>query len=215
MEGIQLLPRQFSILNTVSPARIPILGPGGIGKTATALVILHHEQVEKQFNQHRYFVSCEGAVTPSILLSQIMQVFGLQPKESDDAFKVLHAKLTSLGPLLLVLDNFETPWMESGAQTKVGDILHRIASIMEVSIILTMRGSTPPFRIQWTQLENFPPLLQLHPDAAKAIFLAVNPMSLDSKSEQDLVILLQEMDHMPLAVILVAQLSTGGLVNIF
>jgi len=201
--------KAVSILEAVSPARIPILGAGGMGKTATALVILHHEQVQNRFQQQRYFVPCDAAVTPSILVNSIVQVLDISHKQDDDIMAILQAKLASLGLVLLVLDNFEIPWLESGAQTEVGDILSKITSIQGVSLILTMRGSAPPFRIQWTHLQHFSPLLPLHPDAAKAVFLTINPISLDSQEEKDLVLLLQEMDHVPLAIILIAQVSTG------
>jgi hypothetical protein len=43
-------------------------------------------------------------------------------------------------PLLLVLDNFETPWNESEEYTAVESILQRIADVEGVSLIITMRG---------------------------------------------------------------------------
>ena len=167
---------------------------------------MHHELTKSKFSQHRYFVSCDAAITCSAFLNTLMGVFGLQHREGDNPLNTLRAYLVSQGPLLLVLDNFETPWMESGAQNQVGIILSKIVSIKEVSLIMTMRGSAPPYNIQWTK---FPSLLPLAPAAAKAVFLAVNPVSLDSTSEDSLDLLLQELDYVPLALILVAQVSTG------
>src|ERR1700733_1164 len=65
-----------SLLETTRPARLVILGAGGMGKTATALTILHHERVQDTFQNNCYFVSCEAAVTSGLLVQAVLQVLG-------------------------------------------------------------------------------------------------------------------------------------------
>ncbi|KAI0046396.1 TPR-like protein [Auriscalpium vulgare] len=52
-------------------ARIAILGPGGIGKTAFALEILHNEKLIERFQDYRYFIACNTCTTLELLLLKI------------------------------------------------------------------------------------------------------------------------------------------------
>ena len=110
--------------------------------------------------------------------------------------------------MLLLLDNFESVWDISSGRDLVLDLLQKIGSVRHVSLMITMRGTVPPAGIIWTRFENLPPL---SPADAKDMFLAINP-SLDNagcEGEQDLDMLLAEMDHVPLAVRLLAQVCIG------
>jgi len=71
-----------------------------------------------------------------------------------------------------------------------------------------MRGSTPPWGIIWTRFDSLPPL---PPQAAKDAFLAINSLSSDEDSgnRDSLDTLLEEMDYVPLAIRLLAQVSIG------
>jgi predicted AAA+ superfamily ATPase len=42
------------------PARITILGPGGMGKTTLAMAALHHPAIVEKYNAI-HFISCESA----------------------------------------------------------------------------------------------------------------------------------------------------------
>lgn len=104
----------IALLQTTKPTRLAILGAGGMGKTATALTILHDQRVQDIFEQNCFFVSCEAAVTSSLLVKGILQVLGAQTSEKEDSLTTLHKCLMSTGFLLLVLDNFETLWETPG-----------------------------------------------------------------------------------------------------
>ena len=73
-----------------------------------------------------------------------------------------------------------------------------------------MRGAAPPAGVRWTQIDSLPPL---SPKAAEEAFLAINPLSIDGNIDSDnqcnLDILLKEMDYVPLAIRLLAQVSMG------
>jgi tetratricopeptide (TPR) repeat protein len=88
------------------------------------------------------------------------------------------------------------------------DLLQKIVNAKSVSLVITMRASVPPSGITWTHFDCLP---QLSPTDAKQIFLAINPSSndVDSRDEECLDKLLAEMDYVPLAVRLLAQVSIG------
>src|SRR5262245_12931167 len=198
-----------SLIISDVPTRICILGAGGMGKTATALTILHHDRVQRAFQRCCYFVPCDAATTPSLLISGILQVLQVQCIDGEDSLTTLHRFLASAPRILILLDNFDTPWEGTGAQIEVEDMLCRISAVKHVSLLVTMRGSVSPSEIQWTQLEKSSILPPLTPDAARSVFLAVNPAIHDLDSDQDLDLLLQELDYVPLAIKLIAQVGKG------
>jgi len=143
------------LIKTSQPARLAILGAGGIGKTSAALAILHHEEMQLMFTKRCYFVSCEASASVGLLLQAILSVLGVQSGSEEDPLTILHhALMVQSAPLLLVLDNFETPWDESDNQTEVESVLGRIAAVFHVTLIVTMRGVACPSDVAWTQ----PPL---------------------------------------------------------
>jgi tetratricopeptide (TPR) repeat protein len=198
-----------SLLETTKSARLVILGAGGMGKTATALTILHDERVQDTFQNHRYFVSCEAAITSSLLVQSVLHVLGAKVPEKEDLLTTLHKCLVSSGPMVLVLDNFETPWDIPGLQPEVQDILCRIATVKNVSLIVTMRGNTSPYGIKWSWTDKLSMLVQLEPEAARLAYLAVDPDAGDGRSDNDLRSLLHEMDYVPLAIMLMANIGKG------
>jgi hypothetical protein len=52
-------------------ARLAIRGYGGIGKTSVALAVCHHPKVQAAFERRRFFVECDTAETPTLLLQEI------------------------------------------------------------------------------------------------------------------------------------------------
>ena len=134
-----LVAEAVHLIKTAQPARLAILGAGGMGKTSAALAILYHEEVQLMFGKKQYFVSCEAVTSTSLLLQAILHVLGVQSASNDDPLTILHQILiVQAAPLLLVLDNFETPWDESDDQTEVESVLGRIVAVPHVTLIVTM-----------------------------------------------------------------------------
>ena len=192
------------LIQIAQPARLAILGAGGIGKTSVALAILHHEEMQQMFDERHYFVSCEAATSVSLLMQAILTVLGVQSGSKEDPLTVMHNMLmVQSAPLLMVLDNFDTPW-ESENQTEVGSLLCRIAGVLHVTLIITMQGIIRPFDVAWTQ-PPLDPLVPLSLNAARQAFLKVNSDKASSQPELDE--LLKELECVPLAVKLIAQLA--------
>ena len=188
--------------------RLAILGSGGIGKTSTALHILHHKDVVSRYQKYRYFVGCDAVNSAEALATLIIQVMQVPARVGENIVTFLHGILLSSPPTLLLLDNFETVWDVPAGREGILDLLQKIGNAKNVSLMITIRAAVPPPSITWTHSSC---LLPLAPLDAKSLFLAINPslMEEDNDSHKSLDTLLAEMDYVPLAVHLLAQVSRG------
>lgn len=183
------------------PPRICILGIGGIGKTALAVSILHHERVAAKFCEGRYFLPCDAITSADLLLVELAAALDMDEGLPGNPLKSVHHKLKQV-PCLLVLDNFETPWESPQTRSEIESLLAEITSIETVSLILTMRGSQMPSGTRWSKI--LPPLQPVDADSAVAIFEAITQREADKYALK----LIQAMDYIPLAITLVANLTS-------
>lgn len=180
-----------------TPARVTVLGTGGIGKTTLTLKALRDRQVAARFTEARHFVRCEGATNRDGVVGAIASQLGVSSVARLD-----QAVLAALAakPAVLVLDNFETPWQ--AAMMDVEEYLGAISGIDSLNLVVTIRGTERPAGVAWTAAVE-PPLLPL-PDARRA-FLAIagekfaNDPSLDP--------LLESIDRLPIAISLMSHLA--------
>ncbi|KZP29403.1 TPR-like protein [Athelia psychrophila] len=189
--------------------RIAILGAGGLGKTSIALHLIHQDVLVQRYNGRQFFVGCDGVTSADGLASLILQILGgASSALGENAVNALHAALSGSLPTLFLLDNFESIWDAQGDHNAVRELLKKIASVKSVSLIITMRATDPPTEIRWTWSETIP---ALSPTSAKDTFLAIHGQ-LPSGSNSDnevLCELLKELDYVPLAIHLLAQVSRG------
>ncbi|KZP09205.1 hypothetical protein FIBSPDRAFT_938574 [Athelia psychrophila] len=188
-------------------ARLAILGAGGMGKTSTALHVIHHEAVVARYKDRIFFVACDAATSADLLASRILQVIGVSVDAKENLLTALHLALKCGLPTLLLLDNFESLWEAEKDHTATRDLLQKIAGSPSSTLILTMRATTPPPGIRWTFFESLPPLPA---SSAKEVFLAINATFCDGSDDGDEVLdeLLMELDYVPLAIHLLAHVST-------
>ena len=96
-----------------TPARIAILGAGGMGKTTLALSSLHDPAVIAHFPS-RYFVSCEAVTSASALVGEIANVLRIPPSKRDE--HIMDVVISSFhGNSVLCLDDFESIWDKEAA----------------------------------------------------------------------------------------------------
>src|SRR5207249_11244053 len=88
----------------------PILvqGGAGFGKTTLTTAVLHEPPVQARFALRTFFVRCEAARSAAAVLDHLAGVFGITG--AADTRSALLGRLQRLAPLVLVLDNAETPW---------------------------------------------------------------------------------------------------------
>lgn len=208
----ELILRLAKIIASNPQPRIAILGAGGMGKTSTALYLLHHDLASARYGHRRYLVTCDAVTSAESLALRILQILKATPNKRENPLTSLHCALKSSPPTLLLLDNFESLWDADGAdlnRSGIRDLLQKIAGIPAAALIVTMRASVPPPGIIWTFSETLPPLSL---SFARDVFLAINPTSLsDGAASGGKVLnsLLQELDCVPLAITLLAQVSLG------
>jgi tetratricopeptide (TPR) repeat protein len=184
-------------------ARVPILGPGGMGKTSVALAVANDATIVQRFEDRRHFVPCEEVTNPAPLVELIALHLGVVLPASNPFQHLLASLYTQFSPCLVVLDNFETPWDSLTTRTETEEIIAQLSSVPTLSLIITMRGETPPFGIDWSYPSS--QLLPLPLDAAKATFLKICPSD-DEKLEE----LLTALDCVPLAVTLIAYVGRSS-----
>ncbi|KZV62632.1 TPR-like protein [Peniophora sp. CONT] len=184
-----------------SPARVAILGSGGIGKTSIALTVLHRPEVEGRYGEGRFFMSCEAVSTAEGVLQELLKTFRLAVDAQNRVTPrdQLVSHLRTLPPGILCLDNLETPW--DADALGVESLLSDIASFSHFALLVTTRGGDRPRGVAWTQ-PFLPEITPLTLEAALDTWDAICG-SHDLHSEQ----LVKAVDLVPLAVTLLAQLA--------
>ncbi|KZO96436.1 TPR-like protein [Calocera viscosa TUFC12733] len=175
--------------------RIPLLGPGGIGKTSVAAAVINNRRVRAKYGRHILFVSCEGLDTAEGILNALAASLHVPP-----GLEVLRAVLTSLlsqGCVLLALDNLETAW-DSLDKTNVEQLLSKLAELSSLSLLVTMRGAVRPAGVDWAET-CADPLTPLSHDAARQLW-----MSIARRRDHNVDQLLNRLDGLPLAITLLA-----------
>ncbi|KAJ7633317.1 P-loop containing nucleoside triphosphate hydrolase protein, partial [Mycena polygramma] len=179
--------------------RIAILGGGGMGKTTLARVVLHHPDTASRF-EHIFFVSAESANNSVELAALIGLHLGLDPGQ--DLTRTVVQYFAKQQPVLLILDNLETPWEPMHSRGAVEEFLSLLTDIKHLALIITMRGAERPGKVRWTH-PFLPPLKPLSDDAAQQIFDDITDNPDESKDKTRL---LRSTENMPLAVVLIAHL---------
>ncbi|KAG8876040.1 hypothetical protein FRB97_004506 [Tulasnella sp. 331] len=194
-------------ITTTGSPRYAIHGPGGIGKTALSMVVMDHPGVVGKYGDSRHFVQCEQATSPALLIELVARGLGIE-ESSKDRMKDVMARLRhSSQPVLLVLDNFETPWDIVGEQSRVESILCQITSLPHVGILLTMRSDRPPSTdVQWS-IPWLDPLSGLREEPGRALYISIDPKA---GSDSSLDALLAALSYMPLAIKLMASMGRSG-----
>ncbi|KAF8132711.1 hypothetical protein K438DRAFT_2031717 [Mycena galopus ATCC 62051] len=186
----------------VPPARMAILGPGGMGKTTLAMAALHHTNVVEKYTS-RYFIPCDSAHTRDALVATFASYLGLESSRGVVRELVHHL---STGPLcLVVFDNLETTWEPVDERAKVEEFLSLLADVSNVTLLITMRGAERPAKVQWTR-PFLRPLKPLGSNAAYETFIEIAD-EIDVK--EDINELLQITDNIPLAIQLIATVASS------
>ncbi|KZO90394.1 hypothetical protein CALVIDRAFT_602986 [Calocera viscosa TUFC12733] len=179
-------------------ARLAILGTAGIGKTTMAAVMLYDGDIEAKFGTRRIFIRCEAITSADGIVSGLADALKLTTDNRSDLLRsVVQYLRNTEAPVLLVLDNFETPW-DSADQDAVEEILGHLDTVKNLSFMVTMRGTKRPGGIKWSQ----PVLPSLEPvdlPAARTIYSANG-----GRDGRRLDHLLELLDGLPLAIVLLA-----------
>jgi len=196
-----------TILDNPEGTRLAILGPGGIGKTSVSLAIIHDQRIAKWFKKAYHWIPCEQANSIPFLVLLIARSLDIKFISNDPMNDIKLFLRRYPQPRILIFDNLETPMDTEGLKKEVEKLIQAIASYPKVSIIITMRGVLRPCpKIPWT-MPYLTPLKPLSLDAARQTFVDINPEVIGDPHLDDL---LKALDCVPLAVTIIASLSTLG-----
>ncbi|KAF8074034.1 hypothetical protein FPV67DRAFT_1666763 [Lyophyllum atratum] len=181
--------------------RVCLLGPGGMGKTCTARAIMAHPDMKQYLpDGSRVWVPCVKATSVSLFLDTLYSSLGTTRNTGNTHDDIIFELQLSEG-LVLLLDNFETPWSIDGGRAEVEQILRDISRIPRISFLVTMRSATPPCDdIQW-HVVNLP---AVDSDAARRIYTNIYAKGHDDAKLPEL---LELVGHMPLAITLMAKVG--------
>ncbi|KAF5365248.1 hypothetical protein D9758_005489 [Tetrapyrgos nigripes] len=181
-------------------AFLATLGARGIGRTSIALHINNAPEVKKKYEKASYFLPCEVLSNTNLLLQGLIQRLDIEVGQGESQHKKLEDYFRiNTQSILLILDNFETPW--NNDQMGIENLLGKLASFDQISTIVTMRGSKGPGSIYWKRLgsESIPPLSL---ESAKRVFLEISGKE-QLDEENDIVeTISKELDCVPLAITL-------------
>ncbi len=186
-------------LLVLQPEPVPVLGPPGIGKTNLALTVAHDARVEARYGSRRSFVRCDGLRSRAALAGAIASTLGLTLSPNNES-----AVLVELGraPTLLIVDNAETPW--DSDTLEVEELLGRLTGVPGLALLVTLRGNERPAGVAWREAFRPQPI---SPAAARELFLSLAGRQFAGDPHLD--DLLSALDHVPLAITLVAALAEG------
>ncbi|KAG6905190.1 hypothetical protein DXG01_004356, partial [Tephrocybe rancida] len=181
-----------------------LLGPGGMGKTSTSLAVMNHPDVEARFAEHlRVWVPCVKAPSTSLLIDTLCTSLGISIKSGNPLSDILLVLRTS-PPIVLVLDNFETPWNAAEGQSEVEQVIRDINRIPHVTLFVTIRSSSPPCEdLPWHRVD----LRAVDAAAARDIYISWHPKG---NEDPEIPGLLELIGHMPLAVMLMAKFAASN-----
>ncbi|KZO96446.1 hypothetical protein CALVIDRAFT_459676, partial [Calocera viscosa TUFC12733] len=175
--------------------RIPLLGPGGIGKTSIAATVINNRRVKAKYGRRILFVSCEGLVTAEGILNVLATCLHVPP--GSESLRSVLTCLLSQGCTLLVLDNLETAW-DSSDKVNVEQLLGKLAELSSLSLLVTMRGAVRPAGVDWADT-CADPITPLSLDAARQLWI-----SIARRHDNNVDRLLNRLDGLPLAITLMA-----------
>ncbi|KAJ7585556.1 P-loop containing nucleoside triphosphate hydrolase protein [Mycena floridula] len=195
------LARIFSKLaSSLKCAHIALLGAGGQGKTETALQAMAHPAIKEYYDKkNRIWVPCDEATSSELFLDVLFNSLALS-KDNNNTLEVILKELCKTSkPIILLLDNFETPWNAPGARGAVAHILQEITQFSHVALFVTMRATVAPCEdIEWEEIKIQP----LGPEASHQLFVSIHPQL---EHDPELSDLLETVGHMALAVKLMAR----------
>ncbi|KAJ7581616.1 hypothetical protein C8J56DRAFT_957848 [Mycena floridula] len=177
-----------------------------MGKSSLALKVVRDPRVLAAYSEYdQLWFPCVQATSYSLLLDIVYSALDIKSDTKNTLNDILNELRRSSKPLLLLFDNFETPWNIVGARGEVAQFLRDVDAIPHVALFITMRATVAPCEeITWAEMRIKP--LELEP--SRCLYTEIDTKATDDPKLSEL---LEMVGNMPLAVKLMARQgkSTG------